>query len=271
MSEYSTENNEAKFQTQIRKKMAEKRRQIESYMHKLRDRYDYVSRSIKDKSPEEKQRLKRVANTFLSVMGKFKDLYKRSVDKEEGRKNEDEEEYNRQKKLQEMQQGAAAPMRKGRAALMDANQPLLGEQQEKSELQQFTQKEEKKANFTSWQQATIDVEHQCEFEKFTLAVKLHQECEEVKGMFEEFAQHVAHQDEQLDVVFDLVDKSANNVELGVENIKQARTYQKQGRWVMFIILGVVLIVAVIAVLLVMSGALVRVLLVVFVQKVVFNY
>ena len=64
-------------------------------------------------------------------------------------------------------------------------------------------------------------------------------------------------DVQLDVVKDYVEKSSDNVELGVENIKQARVYQKQGRWVLLVLLAVIFLVAIGAIVLVFSGALVR--------------
>lgn len=53
-------------------------------------------------------------------------------------------------------------------------------------------------------------------------------------MFHEFKSLVDLQDEQLDTVYENVDKSVVNVEMGVEEIKSARGYQKSGRWILII-------------------------------------
>lgn len=180
-----------------------------------------------------------LGNAFLTLIQRYKDLQELSYRKES-------------EVLQKVQQ--AAQHKQGYGGVTGSfNAAATQEEQKQQELMELVGVPQQQQKLVSWQESTVQVETRCEVEKNELVTKMADELQEINTMFVEFKTLVDTQGEQLDLVHDYVDKSVINVELGVEEIRTARGYQKVGRWILLLVLAVVVVVALATVALVFTG------------------
>lgn len=83
-------------------------------------------------------------------------------------------------------------------------------------------------------------------------VELAEQFRELHEMFVDFSALVAQQDELIDLIDRNCEKAVDYVETGVENIQQAKVYQKRGRNVGCILIIVIIIIAIVLVVVAMA-------------------
>ncbi|KAG2382017.1 hypothetical protein C9374_005809 [Naegleria lovaniensis] len=123
--------------------------------------------------------------------------------------------------------------------LLNRNGKHSPQQQQQQPLQELQLKEE--GTLVSWQESTLNVEMKIAMEEYEDLKQYQSEYYELHHLVTEFASLVDEQDPMLDTIHSNVITSKDNVERGVESLKESNKLRKTQSKMMWIVMGLILL------------------------------